>query len=94
MQNSDGRVRIWRKQHECMGPSCLVATARAAASGGMVWRIHSWHPLDTLVPIENCAAYLSIVGDSVHPFMTTVSPSSDGYYQEDNVTCHHVSKFI
>ncbi len=33
-----------------------------------------------LVPIEhrlNTTAYLSIVADHVHPFMTTVSPSSD-----------------
>ncbi len=33
-----------------------------------------------LVPIEYClnaTAYLSIVADHVHPFMTTVYPSSD-----------------
>ncbi len=33
-----------------------------------------------LVPIEcylNTTAYLSIVADRVHPFMTTVYPSSD-----------------
>ncbi len=44
-----------------------------------------------LVPIENrlnATAYLSIVADYVHLFMTTVSPSSDGYFQQDNAPCH------
>ncbi len=44
-----------------------------------------------LVPIEHCfnaTAYLSIVADHVHPFMTTVYPSSDGYFQQDNAPCH------
>ncbi len=31
---------------------------------------------------------LSIVADHVHPFMTTVYPSSDGYFQQDNAACH------
>ncbi len=44
-----------------------------------------------LVPIEHClntTAYLSIVSDHVHPFMTTVYPSSDGDFQQDNSPCH------
>ncbi len=44
-----------------------------------------------LVPIEhrlNATAYLSIVADHVHPFMTTVYTSSDGYFQQDNAPCH------
>ncbi len=47
-----------------------------------------WAPL---VPIEhrlNNTAYLSIVADHVHPFMTTVYPSSDDYFQQDNAPCH------
>jgi len=27
---------------------------------------------------------LSFVADHVHPFMTTVYPSTDGYFQQDN----------
>ncbi len=45
-----------------------------------------WAPL---VPIEhrlNATVSLSIVADHVHPFMTTVYPSSDDYFQQDNVT--------
>ncbi|KAG1926722.1 hypothetical protein F2P79_024710 [Pimephales promelas] len=53
--------------------------------------IFSWHSLGPLVPIEhrcNATAYLSIVADHVHPFMTTMYPTSDGYFQQDNAPCH------
>ncbi len=75
LRYSDGRVRIWRKEHESMDPFCLVSTVQAAGGGVMVWGIFSWHTLGLLVPIEhrlNTTAYLSIVVDHVHPFMTTV----------------------
>uniref|UniRef100_A0AAR2INL3 Tc1-like transposase DDE domain-containing protein n=1 Tax=Pygocentrus nattereri TaxID=42514 RepID=A0AAR2INL3_PYGNA len=92
LRHSDGRVRIWRKQHESVDPSYVVSTVQAGGGGVMVWEIFSWHTLGPLVPIEHClnaAAYLSIVADHVHPFMTTVYPSSDGYFQQGNVTpCH------
>ncbi len=44
-----------------------------------------------LVPIKhrlNATVYLSIVADHDHPFMTTVYPSSDDYFQQDNASCH------
>ncbi len=88
---SDGRVRICRIEHESMDPSCLVSTVQAGGGGVMVWEIFSWHTLGPLVPIEhrlNATSYLSIVADHVHPFMTTVNPSSDGYFQQDNAPCH------
>jgi len=70
---------------------CFVSTVQAAGGGGvMVWGIFSWHTLGPLVPIEHClnaTAYLSIVSDHVHPFMTTVYPFSDGYFQQDNMQC-------
>ncbi len=79
---------IWLKQHEIMDPSCLVSVAQADGGGGvMVWGIFSWH---TLVPIEhrlNATAYLSIVADHVHPFMTTVYHLLM-YFQQDNAPCH------
>ncbi|KAG1929315.1 hypothetical protein F2P79_023036 [Pimephales promelas] len=74
-----------------MDPSCLVSTVQAAGGGVMVWGIFSWHSLGPLVPIEhrcNATAYLSIVADHVHPFMTTMYPTSDGYFQQDNAPCH------
>ncbi len=57
----------------------------------MVWGIYYWHTLGPLVPMEHClnaTAYPSIVSDHVHPFMATVYPSSDGYVQQDNASCH------
>ncbi len=90
LQHSDGRVRIWRKEHESMDPSCLVSTVQAGGGGVMVWGIFSWQTLGPLVTIEhrlNTTDYLSIV-DHVHPFMTTVYQSSDDYFQQDNAPCH------
>ncbi len=71
-----------------MDPSCLVSTVQAGGGGVIVWGIFSWHTLGPLVPIDhrlNATAYLSVVADHVHPFMTTVYPSSDA-------TLHHVTK--
>ncbi len=90
LQHSDGRVRIWRKEHESMDPSCLVSTVQAGAGGVMVWGIFSWQTLGPLVLMEhrlNTTDYLSIV-DHVHPFMTTVYQSSDDYFQQDNAPCY------
>ncbi len=42
-----------------------------------------------LAPIEHilkATAYLIIVVDHVHPFMTTVYSSCDGYFQQDNIS--------
>ncbi len=43
LRHSDGRVRIWCKEHKNMDPSCLVSTVQAAGGGVMVWEIFSWH---------------------------------------------------
>ncbi len=74
-----------------MDPSCFVSTVQAGGGGVMVRGIFSWHTLGPLVLTEhllNATAYLSIVADHVHPFMTTVYPSSDGYFQQHNGPCH------
>ncbi len=42
LRHSDGRVRIWCKEHESMDPFCLVSTVQAGG-GVMVWGIFSWH---------------------------------------------------
>ncbi len=55
---------------------------------GDIFLAHFGHQLAHLVPVEhrlNATAYLSIVADHVHPFMTTFS---DGYFQQDNAPCH------
>ncbi len=69
----------------------IVSTVQAGGGGLMVWVIFSWLTLGPLVPIVhrlNATAYLSIVVDHVHPFMTSVYPSYDGYFQQDNAPCH------
>ncbi len=60
LRHSDGRVRIWHKEHESMDPSCLVSTVQAGGGGGvMVWGIFSWHILGLLEPIEHCFNHYS-----------------------------------
>ncbi len=44
LRHSDGRVRIWHKEHESMDPSCLVSTVQGGG-GVMVWGLFSWHTL-------------------------------------------------
>ncbi len=89
LQQLDGRVRMWRKQHESMDPSCLVSVVQAASGAVMVWRIFSWCTLGPLVPIEHrldTTTYRSIVADHVHHFMTTVYLSCD--VTSSRITCH------
>ncbi len=52
LQHSDGRVRIWCKEHESMYSSCLVSMVQAGGGGVMVWGTVSWHNLRPLVPIK------------------------------------------
>ncbi len=49
LRHSDGRVRIWRKEHESMHPSCPVSMVQAAGGGVMVWGYFLAHfgPLST-----------------------------------------------
>jgi len=64
---------------------------QAGIGGVMIWGMFSCYTLGPLVPIGNrlnATAYLSIVYDHVHPFMTTMYQSSDGYFQQDNPPCH------
>jgi len=73
-----------------MDPSCLVTTVQAGGGGVMAWGMFYWHTLGPLVPVShrlNATAYLSIVSVHVYPFMATMSPSSDGYFQKDNAPC-------
>ncbi len=73
-----------------MDPFCLVSTVQAGGGGVMVGGIFYCHTLSPLVPIEHClnaTAYLSIVADHVHPFMTTVYHLLM-YFQQDNAPCH------
>jgi len=73
-----------------MDPSCLTIV-QAGGGGAMVWGMFSWHTLGPLMLIGhrlNATAYLNIVCDHVYPFMATIYPSSDCYFQQDNAPCH------
>ncbi len=90
LRHSDGRVRIWCKEHESMNPSCLVSTVQAGGGGVMVWGIFSWHTLDPLVPTEhrlNATAYLSIDGPCPSLYDHSV-PIFWCYFQQDNAPCY------
>lgn len=53
---------------------CFVSTVQARGDVIVCW-VFSWHSVGPLVPPERClktTAYLSVVADHVHPFMTTV----------------------
>lgn len=76
-----------------------------AAGEVIVCDIFSWHTLAPLVPTDHhliTTAYLSIVAEPVHPFMTTVYSSCDDYFQQDIVPrgkaqiiifCEHDNEF-
>lgn len=91
LHHADGRIRIWRKQHEFMDPSCQMTTLQAGGGGTMVWGMFSWSTLGPLISLDitlNSTAYLNIVADHVHSFMATMFPSGDGHFQQDNAPCH------
>ncbi len=89
--HSDGRVRIWRKEHESMDPSCLVSTVQAGGGGVMVWEIFSsahFGPLSTnwaLFKRHSLPEYCYWPCPSLYDYSV---PSSDGYFQQDNAPCH------
>ena len=74
-----------------MDPTGFVLTVEACGGGVMVWEMFFGHTLGLLMTINHClnaTTYLSIVADHVYPFMTTMHPSSNGYFQHDNAPCH------
>ncbi len=90
LQHSDGRVRIRRKEHESMDPSCLVSMVQAPGGGGGVGDIFltNFGPLSTNWASFKRHSLPEYCCWPCHPFMTTVYPSSNGYFQQDNATCH------
>lgn len=74
-----------------MDPSYLLSVFLADVSSlmvlGDIFFAHlgpfstNWHSLKAI-------AYLSIVDEYAHPFMTNAYPSSDYFFQLDKASCH------
>ncbi len=91
LRHSDGRVIIWRKEHESMDPSCLVSTVQAAG-GVMVWGdifLAHFGPLRTNWASFKRHSLPEYCCWPCHPFMTTVYKSSDA---TSSRIMHHVTK--
>nr|KAF6310699.1 hypothetical protein mMyoMyo1_008757 [Myotis myotis] len=91
LHHADGRVRIWRKQHERMCSTCMSTTLQAGGGSVMVWGMFSWPDLGPLICVEqhlNSTTYLSIIADQVYPIMLMVYLNGDGFFQQENAPCH------
>ncbi len=91
LQHSDGRIRIWCKEHESMDPSCLVSTVQAAGGGGMMQGIISWHTFGPLVPVEHRLKHHSLPEYccwSCPSLYDYSAPIFWCYFQQDSAPCH------
>lgn len=78
LKHTDGRVRIWHKDHEAMNPPRLVSTVRGWVA--VVWETQDWRTSGLLIPINNLSnatAYLRTAADHEHCFMATTCHFSD-----------------
>ncbi len=90
LRHSDGRVRIWCKEHESMDPSCLVSTVQTAAGGGgvMVWGIYFLGTLNTNWALFKCHSlpeYCCWPCSSLYDYSV---PIFWCYFQQDTAPCH------
>lgn len=88
---ADGRVRVWRRPHEAMDPSCQQGTVQAGGGSIMVWGVFTWTGLGPLVKLNGSLtgnAYVELLGDHLHPFMDFMYPNTDGVFMDDNAPCH------
>ncbi len=91
LRHSDDWVRIWCKEHETwIIMSCLNGSGCCwwCNGEGDIFLSH-FPPLSTNWASLYATSYLNIVADHVHPFMTTVYPSSDA---TSSRIMHHVTK--
>ncbi|GBM54985.1 hypothetical protein AVEN_82533-1 [Araneus ventricosus] len=52
LYRADGRVRIWRKPHESMDPTCQQGTVQSGGASVMVWGLCSWGEMGSLIRLE------------------------------------------
>lgn len=76
-KSSDGSRNLSNKM-------CFLAMLVASGVTGLVLSVYNMPSAYCL----NTTAYLSIVSNRVHPFITSLYPSSDGCFQRDIAPCH------
>ncbi len=87
LRHSDGRVRIWRKEHESMDPSCLVSTVQAGGGVGDIFLAHFGHLSTNWASFkhhslpEYCCWPCPYLYDYSVPIFWC-------YFQQDNAPCH------
>ena len=91
---ADGRVRVWRRPHEAMDPSCQQGTVQAGGGSVMVWGVFTWNGLGPLVQLNRSLTangYVQLLGDHLQPFMDVMFPTNDGLFMDDNAPCHRAT---
>ncbi|KFM68178.1 Transposable element Tcb2 transposase, partial [Stegodyphus mimosarum] len=91
---ADGRVRVWRRPHEAMDPSCQQGTVQAGGGSIMVWAVFTWHGLVPLVQLNRSLTgkeYLQLLEDHLQPFMDFTYSNNDGIFMDDNAPCHRAT---
>ncbi|MBJ3215703.1 transposase [Salmonella enterica subsp. enterica serovar Corvallis] len=98
--HADGRVRVRRKPHEAMDPSCQQGTLQACGDGILVWGLFTGTDMGPLVRVTSSLTgqrYREILDDHVLPFVRLQHPTGDLSLQQDNAPCHRsriVSKWL
>ncbi|GBM50916.1 hypothetical protein AVEN_64288-1 [Araneus ventricosus] len=73
-------VRVWRRPHEAMDPSCQQGAAQVGGGSIIVWAVFTWHRLGPMAKLNqswNGNCYVRLLGVYLQPFM---DPNSDGNF--------------
>ncbi|GFW75217.1 transposable element Tcb2 transposase [Trichonephila clavipes] len=81
LNRADGRVRVWKKSHKPMDPTCQQGTVQAGGGSVIVWGVGSWSDMGPLIRLDTILTggrYVSILSDHLHPFMFIVHSNGLG----------------
>ncbi|KAK3531598.1 hypothetical protein QTP70_024987 [Hemibagrus guttatus] len=74
LHHVDDRVRVHHLPGEHMAPGCTMGRRRAGEGSVMLWAMFCCETLGPAIHVDvtlTLTTYLSIIADSVHPFMET-----------------------
>ncbi|GFY29640.1 transposable element Tcb2 transposase [Trichonephila clavipes] len=89
LNRADGRVRVWRRPHKFMDPTCQQGNVQAGGGSVMIWDVCSWRDMGPMIQLESTLKgdrHGSIMFDHLHPFMTILHSDGLGVFQQDNAT--------